>query len=308
LSYLLVFAFGERYRSPMPRRPAAHRRAGPAADAGPVHDSVDRIVAEWGAERPDLAVDPVEVLTRLGRVSTRVDEELAAVFAQYDLSAADFTVIAALRRAGAPFTLPQSVLMARLRLTSGTVSVRLGRLEGKGVVTRAPSSDDGRGVTVTLTDKGAQLFDRVAPVHLANEDVLLSALNPDERHRLAGLLRKLLVAFEHERSASPLGFAVAPAHVARRARAAVGLSDQAGLLVQDVDDGSPAGQAGLLAGDLLVRLDGDPTPLLSCVDLAAATAAALADDRPVVLRVLRGEEPRTATIPPRRTRQADAHR
>jgi len=283
----------------MPRRSVA-RRADLAADAGPVQDSVDRIVAEWAVERPDLAVGPVEVLTRLGRVSTRVDEELAAVFAQYDLSAADFTVIAALRRAGTPFTLPQSVLMGRLRLTSGTVSVRLGRLEGKGMVTRAPSADDARGVLVTLTDKGAQLFDRVAPVHLANEDILLSALNPDERHRLAALLRKLLVAFEHDRSTSPLGFTVAPAHTARRARRAVGLSDQAGLLVDDVEAGSPAGQAGLLAGDLLVRLDGGTTPLLSCVDLAAATAAASADAQPLVLHVLRGEEQRVAMIRPRR--------
>ena len=92
-------------------------------------DSVDRIVAEWRRERPDLAVAPIEVLTRLGRVRTRIDEELAAVFAGYDLSPADFTVIAALRRAGEPYTLPQSALMARLGLTSGTVSVRLGRLD-----------------------------------------------------------------------------------------------------------------------------------------------------------------------------------
>jgi DNA-binding MarR family transcriptional regulator len=295
---LLLFAFGERYGAAMPRR-SGTRRAEQAPTATHVRDSVDRIVAEWGTERPDLAVGPVEVLTRLSRVRTRVDDELAAVFAQHDLSAADFTVIAALRRAGAPFTLPQSVLMARLGLTSGTVSVRLGRLEGKGMVTRAPSTDDARGVLVTLTEEGARLFDRVAPVHLANEDVLLSALNSDERSQLAALLRKLLVAFEHERSASPLGFTVAPAHVARRARAAVGLSDQAGLLVQDVDAGTPAAQAGLLPGDLLVHLDDAATPLLSCVDLAAATAAALAEERPVVLQVLRGEEQRTTTIPPR---------
>jgi S1-C subfamily serine protease len=176
------------------------------------------------------------------------------------------------------------------------------------MVTRAPSSDDARGVLVTLTDKGAHLFDHVAPVHLANEEILLSALNPDERSQLAALLRKLLVAFEHERSASPLGFTVAPAHAARRARAAVGLSDQAGLLVQDVDAGSPAGQAGLLPGDLLVRLDDDATPLLSCVDLATATAAAFADERSVVLQVLRGEDQRTATIAPTARHKAAAQR
>src|SRR5690349_3640292 len=210
----------------VPRRPrAAPLPAGASShEDGPrVGDSVDRIVAEWAVERPDLPVGPAEVMARLARVRTRMDDELAAVFARHDLTAPDFTVIAALRRAGRPYTLPQSVLMNRLGLTSGTVSVRLGRLERKGVVTRVPSTDDGRGVLVTLTPRGAALFDEVAPEHLANEDVLLSALTADERDQLAGLLRKLLVAFEHPRSTSPLGFTVEPAHLARRARAAVGL-------------------------------------------------------------------------------------
>jgi DNA-binding MarR family transcriptional regulator len=259
-----------------------------------VPDSVDRIVAEWRAERPDLPVAPIEVITRLGRVRTRIDEELAAVFADYELSPADFTVIAALRRAGAPYTLAQSMLMARLGLTSGTVSVRLGRLEGKGIVTRTPSSDDARGVLVALTDKGAQLFDGVAPVHLRNEDVLLSALTDAERDQLAALLRKLLVGFEHEQSISPLGFTVTAAHVARRARAAVGLSDRAGLLVQAVDPAGSAAAAGLQPGDLLVGAGRDDSPLLSCVDLAAATT--LATGRSLVLTVLRGEQTRTVTI------------
>jgi DNA-binding MarR family transcriptional regulator len=269
-----------------------------------VQDSVDRIVAEWRSERPDLAVAPIEVLTRLGRVRTRVDEELASVFEGFDLSPADFTVIAALRRTGSPYTLPQSVLMARLGLTSGTVSVRLGRLESKGIVIKAPSNDDLRGVLVTLTEKGAQLFDRVAPVHLRNEDLLLSALTDAERDQLAGLLRKLLVGFEHERWASPLGFAVTPAHRARRARAAVGLSDRAGLLVQEVDPGGLAADAGLKPGDLLVGLDDDAAPLLSYIELAAATAAARDSHRPLALTVLRGEQSRKVIIAPDDHRRA----
>ena len=68
MPHLLLFAFGERYGAPMPRRSPTTRRAGPAADSGRVQDSVDRIVAEWGTERPELAVGPVEVLTRLSRI------------------------------------------------------------------------------------------------------------------------------------------------------------------------------------------------------------------------------------------------
>ena len=220
------------------------------------------------------------------------DAELGGLFARYDLTAADFTVIAALRRAGAPHRLPQSVLMDRLGLTSGTVSVRLTRLENKGVVERTPSPDDGRGTIVTLTGRGLELFDEVAPVHLHNEDVLLSALTDGQRDQLVDLLRILVVAIEHPHPASPLGMTVAPAHVARRMRTAVGLSDTPGLLVTEVDPGTPAARADLRAGDLLVAVDG--TELRSWVTLAAHHARC-ADDG-LTLSVLRGGEPFETTI------------
>ena len=53
-----------------------------------------------------------------------------------------------------------------------------------------------------------------------------------------------------------LGVALAPPRVARRMRAAVGLEDRDGLLVRGVVDGSPAANAGLQRGDLLVRANG----------------------------------------------------
>lgn len=245
------------------------RGTGPA---GGLQDSVDRIAAAWAREAPDLPVAPMEIITRLARVRTRLDEELGAVFSRFDLSAADFAVIAALRRAGSPYQLRQSVLMEELGLTSGTVSVRINRLERKEVVTRSSSAEDARGTVVALTEKGLRLFDEVGPAHLRNEDVLLSALTGAERGQLAGLLRKLLVSFEHERATSPLGMVLAPAHVARRLRTSVGLPDTPGLLVTEVVKDSPAQAAGLQEGDLLVAVDGEP--LLSCVELAERTATA----------------------------------
>ena len=255
---------------------------------------MDRIVAEWAQQRPDLPVAPIEVLTRLSRLRTRVDEELTGVFARFDLSAADFIVIAALRRAGHPYTLPQSVLMQRLRLTSGTVSVRLSRLEVKGVVERRPSSTDGRGVLVTLTSTGVDLFDRVAPEHLANEDVLLSALTDEERGQLVELLRKLLVSLERERSVSPLGLTVLPAHLTRRARTAVGLSDQPGLLVHEVHPGSCADRAEVRPGDVLIELNG--RPLRSSLDLDRAADAAT--ESGLRLGVVHGDQRREVIIEP----------
>ncbi len=53
-----------------------------------------------------------------------------------------------------------------------------------------------------------------------------------------------------------LGLALAPSHVARRLRQAVGLPDRAGLLVRGVDVDGPAARAGVREGDLLVRAGG----------------------------------------------------
>jgi DNA-binding MarR family transcriptional regulator len=252
-----------------------------------VEDVVDRVVREWAAERPDLPVAPIEVVTRVGRLRARFDDELAGLFARFDLSAADFAVIAALRRAGSPYRLPQSVLMTRLGLTSGTISVRLTRLVAKNVVERAPSPDDARGTLITLTRKGLRLFDDVAPAHLENEDLLLSALTAHEREQLAGLLRKLLIGFEHERTRGPWGLTLAPAHVARRMRTSVGLSDTPGLLVLETSPDTPGA---LQAGDLLVAVDG--MELRSCVALAEHAAGG----HDVEIRLLRGADAHTVRV------------
>jgi S1-C subfamily serine protease len=53
-----------------------------------------------------------------------------------------------------------------------------------------------------------------------------------------------------------LGVAIAPPHVARRLRRAVGLSERDGLLVRWVEEGSPADRAGIEKGDLIVAAAG----------------------------------------------------
>src|SRR3984957_19605167 len=55
-----------------------------------------------------------------------------------------------------------------------------------------------------------------------------------------------------------LGVAIAPNHVARRLRRAVGLPDADGLLIRDVTDDSPAARAGISRGDLIVAAAGHP--------------------------------------------------
>lgn len=253
-------------------------------------DSVDAILEQWHQERPGLRVAPVGVVTRLARVRAYLDTALAEVFAGYDLTSADFQVLVTLRRTGMPYRMGQAGLMKALGLTSGTVSVRLARLEQRGVVIRDPDPDDKRSFTVGLTAQGLDLFDQIAPAHLFNEDQLLSALTPEEQGALAGLLRKLLASFEHTgpNAAQAWGMTLEPAHVARRRRTAVGLSDHPGLLVTHIHPGSPAHAAGIQSGDLLTHC-GDRR-VLTPEDLRAPDTAS------VTLALLRGEQRSEATV------------
>jgi DNA-binding MarR family transcriptional regulator len=259
-------------------------------------DSIDRVLRDWARERPDLDFTPVGIVARLARTRGHLDAGLQHVFDRYHLTAADFAVIVSLRRAGAPYQIPQAGLISRLGLTSGTISVRIDRLSGRGVVVRADDPDDRRVQLVRLTAEGLRLFDEIAPAHLANEDRLLSALSPAERGQLAGLLRLLLVSFEtgERAEAGPLGLELYAAHIARSRRAALGLSDPPGLLVAAPPAaGTPAVAAGLRQGDLITAVNGQP--VRRCDALAAAVAGA-GPGSTLRLSVLRGEQSRLVRI------------
>ncbi|HEY1278184.1 MAG TPA: trypsin-like peptidase domain-containing protein [Acidimicrobiales bacterium] len=90
-----------------------------------------------------------------------------------------------------------------------------------------------------------------------------------------------------------LGVALAPAHVARRLRASVGLPERAGLLVRGVEDDSPAAHAGIEAGDLLVSA-GDRS--LASADDLFEVLQALGDGATLTLGVVRGAEERTVEV------------
>jgi serine protease Do len=95
-------------------------------------------------------------------------------------------------------------------------------------------------------------------------------------------------------SAEPprLGIAITPGHVARRLRRAVGLPETEGLLISEVAEASPAEQAGLAKGDLIVAAGGQP--IRSMDDLHGALMAARGGT--LGLTVVRGAEERSIQV------------
>jgi DNA-binding MarR family transcriptional regulator len=161
-----------------------------------LRDEVDELVAAWQAQRPDLDVEPLQVLSRISRLARHLDIARRAAFANHGLESWEFDVLSALRRQGPPFQLTPSALVRATLVTSGTMTNRIDRLAAAGLVRREPDPSDKRGVLVTLTGEGAERVDAALADLLGRERQLLAGLDEIERKQLAALMRTLLVPFD----------------------------------------------------------------------------------------------------------------
>ena len=159
-------------------------------------DHVGRIQAQWGRERPDLDVTPQGVYGRLHRLADRLREELEVEFRRFGLGEGEFDVLAALRRAGAPYELAPGELARHTMVTTGAATKRIDRLEAAGLVSRRVSDEDQRGRVIALTAAGKRVIDDAFTAHMGNEHRLMTALSKQDAKDLERLLTKWLAAFE----------------------------------------------------------------------------------------------------------------
>ncbi len=159
-------------------------------------DEVDRILAAWQRETPNLDVAPLRVFSRVSRLSRHLDLMRKDAFAAQGLDVWEFDVLAALRRSGTPYELSPGALIYETLSTSGTMTNRIDRLAARGMVERLPDPNDRRGVRVRLTEAGRVAVEDALAALLAREHVLLGVLSSDEVDDTAALLRSLLTSFE----------------------------------------------------------------------------------------------------------------
>jgi len=163
---------------------------------GQLSDEVDELIAAWRVQRPDLDVEPLQVLSRVSRLARHLDIARRGAFASHGLESWEFDVLSALRRAGPPFQLTPGALLRATLVTSGTMTNRIDRLAAAGMVRREPDPRDRRGVLVTLSAQGREVVDAALTDLLAREQALLAGLRENQRTLLADLLRTLLAPFD----------------------------------------------------------------------------------------------------------------
>jgi DNA-binding MarR family transcriptional regulator len=161
-------------------------------------DEVDDLVAGWHAERPDLDLAPLQVLSRISRLARHLDLARRGAFAAHELEAWEFDVLSALRRQGPPYQLSPGALLRATLVTSGTMTNRIDRLTSRGLVARHPDPIDKRGVLVQLTEHGKTAADGALADLLDRERDLLVQLDAGQRAELASLLRVLLSPFDSQ--------------------------------------------------------------------------------------------------------------
>jgi DNA-binding MarR family transcriptional regulator len=269
--------------NPNPEAPRADEPAGAAAAAAEAPAGAAPAVDpdERAAELADTAIS----------VAAHLESELEEALAEHRLTRPSFLVLDALERAEGQ-SMSQRDLVTRVRRTSGTLSVRLGRLERARMIVREPDPENRRSVTVTLTERGRALVQAARPAYAERAARLAAGIPDASRGQVAEELQAWLAFFEPDERLTPrLGVAVAAAAVAKRMRRAVGLPDEPGVLVVRVSRESPAARAGISRGDLITGAG--EVPVRSIGDLHRAVRAA---DGHLILHVLRGAEPQDLEV------------
>lgn len=159
-------------------------------------DHVDRILAQWGLQRPHVNVSPMGIFGRINRFARLTSKQMEPLYQAHGISPERFDVLATLLRSGPPHRLSPTQLYQALMITSGTMTNRLDQLEKSGHIERIPDPDDRRGTLIQLTPLGLETVDKALVDHVAAEERFLAPLTQEERESLAALLRKLLLPLE----------------------------------------------------------------------------------------------------------------
>jgi DNA-binding MarR family transcriptional regulator len=159
-------------------------------------DWIDELRNAWGREYPQLDVSALPPLVRLARLAVLIEAFQQEVLEPFELTPSDYSVMAALRRAGEPYELSPSGLYSRLERSSGGMTKMLKRLEERGYLRRSSDPDDGRGSRIRLTRSGIAVQERVFNAFLSASDDLLAPLSRARLREVDGSLRDLLDAFE----------------------------------------------------------------------------------------------------------------
>lgn len=156
---------------------------------------------------------PGHLIRRLNQISQGLFQEEAGAFG---LTSVQFAAMSLIRDVPG---IDQVRLSGLIAFDKTTVVKVLDRLETRGLITRERSEADRRSNELHVTDEGAKLLKRVAPLLERSERRMVAPLNAVEQRKFMELLSRL-VRLNNEYSRAPMDPQLREGLVAQRTRAA----------------------------------------------------------------------------------------
>lgn len=148
-------------------------------------DAVAAYVAAGGEESVQ------RVITALYGVTKKLDQWYARQLADLDLTQGEWAVVAALAKAGEECLTP-SQLAELTSVAPSSMTHRLDKMVGRGLVARRPDVDNRTRTLVWLTADGWELFTQSIRESDVVESDVLRGLKASERRELARLLEDVI--------------------------------------------------------------------------------------------------------------------
>ena len=151
----------------------------------------------WAREYPDASdTSGLLLITLLARLSVLIETFEQETLEPFELMNSDYAVLAALRRAGAPYELAPNQLYSALERSSGGMAKMLKRLESLGFVKRANDPEDKRSKLVRLTASGKRVEEKAFQAFLSSTHELLQSASRRDLNTIDDAMRSLLAIIE----------------------------------------------------------------------------------------------------------------
>jgi DNA-binding MarR family transcriptional regulator len=158
---------------------------------------IDDFSEAWAREYPDaMDTSGLLLITLLARLSVLIEAFERETLEPFELMLSDYAVLAALRRAGAPYELAPNQLYTVLERSSGGMTKMLKRLENLGYVKRVNDPEDRRSKLVRLTPAGKRIEVEAFQAFLSSTHQLLQSASRSDLNAIDDAMRSLLAIIE----------------------------------------------------------------------------------------------------------------
>jgi DNA-binding MarR family transcriptional regulator len=165
------------------------------SQAGCETDRIDEVVEFWRQENPELDVLTKGLTMRLRAAWRLLERGLRQELSALEVEMWEFEMLLALRRSPCMRS-SAGALLHETKVTSGAITNRLSRLEGRGWIQRDVDPTDRRQVLVTLTPDGRVQADKLIAAKNGAEGRFFAGMPRETLQSLSEDLRTLLATVE----------------------------------------------------------------------------------------------------------------